>query len=126
VLWRHDSYVDRARAGIPSILERRYDLPERVKIELDDDQALVLFDWLCHLNDGEAPVVTHQAEQRVLWDIQADLEAVLVAPFESNYTEMLAQAQKTRCTCRPIVHLVSGEGWISGRAPSFVMARSAR
>ncbi|BCW60266.1 MULTISPECIES: hypothetical protein [Micrococcaceae] len=68
-------------------------MPEQVTIELDEDQALVLFDWLCHLNDGKAPVVTHQAEKRVLWDIQSDLESVLVAPFEANYTELLAQAR---------------------------------
>lgn len=68
-------------------------MSEPVKIELDEDQALVLFDWLCRLNDSQAPVVTHEAEQRILWDMQSDLESVLVAPFEANYNELLAQAR---------------------------------
>ncbi|MET4903228.1 MULTISPECIES: hypothetical protein [unclassified Paenarthrobacter] len=68
-------------------------MSEPVRIELNEDQALVLFEWLCHLNNGQAPVVSHQAEQRVLWDMQSDLESVLVAPFEANYNELLAQAR---------------------------------
>ncbi|MFK0005184.1 hypothetical protein [Paenarthrobacter sp. NPDC090522] len=69
-------------------------MSEPVRIELNEDQALVLFDWLCRLNDrSPAAGVTHQAEQRVLWDMQADLESVLLAPFEANYNELLAQAR---------------------------------
>lgn len=68
-------------------------MSEPVRIELDEDQALVLFDWLHRLNDSKAAVVAHQAEQRVLWDIKCDLESVLVAPFEAKYKELLAQAR---------------------------------
>lgn len=68
-------------------------MPEPVKIELNEDQALVLFDWLCRMTDGKTAVVAHQAEQRVLWDIQCDLESVLVAPFEANYDSLLAGAR---------------------------------
>lgn len=95
MLWRHDSYVDRARAGIPSILERRYDLPERVKIELDDDQALVLFDWLCHLNDGEAPVVTHQADNGSFGTFKLTLRQFLSRP-SNQITPRCSHKRKKR------------------------------
>ncbi|MCT9624828.1 hypothetical protein HWD94_06795 [Pseudarthrobacter equi] len=68
-------------------------LSEPVKIELSEDQALVLFDWLCRLNDGSAANVADHAEQRVLWDIQSGLESVLAAPLQANYNFLLAQAR---------------------------------
>lgn len=69
-------------------------LSESVRIELSEDQALVLFDWLCRLNDSSAAAVADTAEQRVLWDIQSGLESVLVAPLQTNYESLLAQARK--------------------------------
>lgn len=67
---------------------------EPVRIELSQDEALVLFDWLCRFNDRTDIDFTDQAEQRILWDIECSLESVLVAPLLDNYESLLAQARK--------------------------------
>lgn len=66
---------------------------EPVRIELSQDEALVLFDWLCRFN--ERIDFIGQAEQRILWDIECSLESVLVAPLLDNYESRLAQARRS-------------------------------
>ena len=66
---------------------------KRVKIELTSDAALVLYDWLTRFNQRTAPDFADQAEERVLFDLEATLEKVLVAPLQSNYAALLAQAR---------------------------------
>jgi hypothetical protein len=66
-----------------------------VKIELTSEQALVLFDWLGRFNaDPRGVLFEDQAEERVLWDLEATLERVLVEPFAANYRELLGQARE--------------------------------
>lgn len=65
----------------------------KVMLELSNDEALVLFDWLRRFNHSEAKTFEDQAEQRVLWDIEAMLEASLVEPLNANYDESLAAAR---------------------------------
>lgn len=63
-----------------------------VKIELTDDEALVLFELLAsgRLSDGvEAP------ERNALWALEALLQKQLVAPFSDNYSSLLAQARSS-------------------------------
>jgi hypothetical protein len=64
-----------------------------VKIELTSDAALVLYDWLTRLNQREETDFVDQAEERVLFDLEAMLEKVLVAPLHSDYAALLAQAR---------------------------------
>ena len=68
---------------------------EKVHLELSREEALVLFDWLSRFNKAEHHTFEDQAEQRVLWDMEAMLESTLVEPFESNYGELIAQARTT-------------------------------
>jgi hypothetical protein len=63
-----------------------------VDLRLDGDEALVLHDWLSRFN-GSNPTFDDQAEQRVLWNLEARLEAKLVAPFMASYPETLAAAR---------------------------------
>jgi hypothetical protein len=65
----------------------------RVQITLNPDEALVLFEWLSRVNEGEELSFEHPAEQRVLWDLEATLETKLVAPLEPNYDELLQGAR---------------------------------
>ena len=65
-----------------------------VRIELTNEEALVLFDCLSRMNDEKELRFEHQAEQRVLWDIECVLEAKLVGPFKSNYDELLQKARE--------------------------------
>ena len=64
-----------------------------VKIELTSDAALVLYDWLTRFNQREEIDVADQAEERVLFDLEAMLEKALVATLQSDYAELLAQAR---------------------------------
>lgn len=64
-----------------------------VVIELTGEQALVLFEWLKRFNEQNGEEFEDQAEERVLWDIEAMLERVLVEPFEQEYDRLLAEAR---------------------------------
>jgi hypothetical protein len=67
----------------------------RVKLELTNDEALVLYDWLARFNQRDSADFADQAEERVLFDLEAMLEKTLVAPLQSNYAELLARARAT-------------------------------
>ncbi|HMR05110.1 MAG TPA: hypothetical protein PKA88_05020 [Polyangiaceae bacterium] len=56
-----------------------------IAVELSTDQALVFFDWLSRFNADAAPAFEDQAEQRVLWDIEAMLEKSLPQLFSNEY-----------------------------------------
>lgn len=64
-----------------------------VTLGLTSDEALVLFEWLARFNNGVGEF-EDQAEQRVLWDLEAMLEKALVAPLRADYAELLATARE--------------------------------
>lgn len=67
---------------------------DEVSIGLSRDQALVLFEWLARTGSGEQPAAFEdQAEQRVLWDLEAALEKHLAEPFRSDYRDLLEAAR---------------------------------
>lgn len=67
---------------------------DKTQLELSRDEALVLFDWITRFNNrDEETSFEDQAEQRVLWNLEAMLEQVLVEPFDSNYEAILAKAR---------------------------------
>ncbi|MGD7708307.1 hypothetical protein [Microlunatus sp. Y2014] len=67
---------------------------DEVSVGLSRDQALVLFEWLARTGAGDQPAsFEDQAEQRVLWDLEAALEKVLTEPFKSDYRERLEVAR---------------------------------
>jgi hypothetical protein len=61
---------------------------------LTPDQALVLFEWLAREDGKDALPTEHPAELQVLWDLEAQLERVLVEPFRPDYAELLAAARE--------------------------------
>ena len=65
-----------------------------LKIELNKDEALVLFDFLSRFSEDEKLRIDHQAEERVLWNITCILEELLVEPFLDNYLELLEDARE--------------------------------
>lgn len=65
----------------------------KIKIELTEQEALVLYDWLVRFNGSQDASFVDQAEERVLFDLESVLEKILVAPLESNYTSLLAAAR---------------------------------
>lgn len=69
-------------------------MADEVSIGLSRDQALVLFEWLARTAAGEQPAsFVDQAEQRVLWDLEATLEKYLTEPFKSDYRHLLEAAR---------------------------------
>jgi len=64
-----------------------------VTIELTSEAALVLYDWLTRFNQREETACADQAEERVLFDLEALLEKALVAPLQSDYAVLVAQAR---------------------------------
>ena len=66
---------------------------DKVSFELTRKQALVIFEWLTELDEQEEPNYGHPAVQRVVWQIQSQLEKLLSEPFASNYKELLEEAR---------------------------------
>ncbi len=66
---------------------------EKINLELSLEQALVFFDWLCRFNKIENNKFNDQAEQRILWDIEAMLESILAEPLVSDYDVLLTVAR---------------------------------
>ncbi|KAA0093717.1 hypothetical protein CIW49_26775 [Mycolicibacterium sp. P1-18] len=65
-----------------------------VTLTVSADEALVLFDWLARTSEAAQPVAFRDhAERVVLWNLEALLERVLVAPLRPDYTEQLRQAR---------------------------------
>jgi hypothetical protein len=65
---------------------------DTITIELAKDEALVLFEFLANLTDKTFKF-DDQAEQRVLWNIQSELESALAEPFKPDYLEILKVAR---------------------------------
>lgn len=64
-----------------------------MKIEISKDEALVLYDFLYRANQNESIVFEDRAEQRVLWDLEAELEKQLAEPAFPNCTELVKEAR---------------------------------
>ncbi len=64
-----------------------------IRVELSAAEALVLFEWLARFNKTRQADFEDAAEERVLWNLEALLEAVLVEPLASNYADLLALAR---------------------------------
>lgn len=70
-------------------------LKDDIIIKLNKDESLVLFEWLGSFNEVEhLNLFQDQAEERILYDLEAALEKVLSEPFSSNYNELLSQARE--------------------------------
>ena len=67
-----------------------------MKLEITDDEALVLYDLLADYaehDDGRQLAVRCAAERNALWAVSAALDRQLIAPVQENYKERLALAR---------------------------------
>lgn len=63
-------------------------------LQLNNYEALILFDWLSRFNKAESSLpIQNQAEQRILFDLEAVLEKNLDDVFSSDYKIRLLQAR---------------------------------
>jgi hypothetical protein len=67
---------------------------EIITIKLTNEQALVLFEFLRRSDDEDRYWFADQAEQRVLWDVEAILEKQLVEIFSPGYKQFLNEARE--------------------------------
>ena len=65
---------------------------EKLSVELSQDEWLVFWDWLSRFNEESGYQFKDQAEQRVLWDIEAQIEKKSDNAFAENYIEALKSA----------------------------------
>ncbi|MBA2114051.1 hypothetical protein [Bremerella alba] len=65
---------------------------ETISVELTQQQALVLFEYLRRCDEEERYVFRDQAEQRALWDLECSLQSQLTEVFAPNYGELLKAA----------------------------------
>ncbi len=65
-----------------------------VKLSLSRSEALVLFEFLSRFSAQKTLEIQDPAEQRVLWDLQAELERVLSEPLARDYEARLQEARK--------------------------------
>ncbi|QDU18079.1 hypothetical protein CA11_59300 [Gimesia maris] len=61
-----------------------------MQLNLTEDEALVLFELLSRFSEDSILGIEDQAEQRVLWNLQAILEQALPESFQQNYQRELA------------------------------------
>jgi hypothetical protein len=64
-----------------------------INLSLSRSKALVLFDFLSRFTEQKRLQICDQAEERVLWDIQADLERALPEPLSPDYAHHLKRAR---------------------------------
>jgi hypothetical protein len=62
-------------------------------IELTEDEALVLFEFLQRISDQDVLRIEDPAERRALWNLACLLERRLAAPFRADYPSLLAGAR---------------------------------
>jgi hypothetical protein len=65
---------------------------DKISFALTRQEALVLFEYLHRCHKAENYSFADQAEQRVLWNLECDLESQLDKPFAQNYRELLEAA----------------------------------
>lgn len=71
-----------------------------VPIELTQDEAVVLFDFLARFAHERRLEIADPAESRVLWTLHTALERHLVGPLDTRYAETL-EAARDRLRERP-------------------------
>lgn len=66
-----------------------------VIIKFSEAEALVLLEWLHKFNQEERPtLIQDQSEERILFDLEAELETVISNVFDINYQEALLKARQ--------------------------------
>ena len=65
-----------------------------VSLSLSNDEALVLFEWLSREDQKGAIPTQDESEQRVLWELEGQLERALVEPLEGDYSAKVAAARE--------------------------------
>jgi len=67
---------------------------QEINITLNKDQALVLFEFVSRFNEANHKDLFHdQAEEKMMWLIEGQLEKILTEPFMPDYMEIIKSAR---------------------------------
>ena len=67
---------------------------KEILIKLSKDEALVLFEFVSRFNQlDQDEIFQDQAEQKLVWLIETQLEKILVEPFQPDYKEIIQEAR---------------------------------
>jgi hypothetical protein len=67
---------------------------KEINIVLTKNEALVLFEFLTRFNQTDnKEIFEDQAEQKMLWLIESQLEKLLSEPFLPNYIDLIKEAR---------------------------------
>ena len=70
-------------------------MENKITLELTTDEAVVLFELLSRINQkSNTDLFEDQAEQRILWNLESDLESSLADPFRADYENVVRKARK--------------------------------
>ncbi len=67
---------------------------EEVVLKFSKAEAIVLFEFTSRFTNTKELKIIDPSEQRVLWNICAMLEGVLVEPLKENYLDILNGARR--------------------------------
>ncbi len=67
---------------------------KKLNIELTNNEALVLIDFLLRFRDKEKLSIEDEAEEQILWDICAMLETEVPELLDKDYKDLLSKARK--------------------------------
>ena len=70
---------------------------ELIQIALAQHEALVLFEWLASL-DEKSKLPLDEAEQKVIWRLEGQLESMLPEIVAADYRERVLSAKQTVLT----------------------------
>lgn len=68
-------------------------MDEEIKLLLTRSEAVVLYEFLTRFSENQVLQIHDQAEARVLWNLQCDLETSLTEPFDVDYTKIIEKAR---------------------------------
>lgn len=71
------------------------EIKNKICLNLSNDEALILLDWLIRFNEGEhTSLFQDQAEERVLFDLEAILEKSMREILDNDYKSKLLKARE--------------------------------
>lgn len=70
-------------------------MSDDITITLSRNESLVFFEFLSRYTEEGRLDIQDQAEQRVLWNLQAALESALPEPFAHDYLQHLQRARQS-------------------------------
>jgi len=66
---------------------------QTISLRLSRDEALVFFEWLASLEQRGSSAYIEEAEWRVIWSLEGQIERTLAEVLAPSYADLLAKAK---------------------------------